>query len=157
MDDIDQIEVAKTKKKSKLKNKQVDFDGITFPSIMERDYYIFLLTTYSKQDIKIQPKFVLQPAFVKDNKKHLPIYYIADFQIDNQVYDVKGFLTSDFNLKKKMFNYHYKDLTLNIVTRAPQWAQVDWIDAKLLQSLRTKRKKVKKNDAKNKLQNKPRK
>lgn len=122
------------------KVKKVLFDGITFDSQMECDYYIELLTTYKKSDIIIQPKFMLLEKFEKNGKKHRAIEYSADFQIGNQVYDVKGFSTIQFIIKRKLFDYRYPDLDLNLVTKAPKWYGAKWIDVDLLKKMRKARK-----------------
>ena len=65
---------------AKYNNKKVEFDGIMFDSIMEKNYYQYLLTKIPKKDIIIQPVFELQPKYIKRNQNIRPITYIADFQ-----------------------------------------------------------------------------
>lgn len=108
---------------SKYHNRKAVVDGITFDSITEAEYYIglkLLLRDGAIKDIEIHPKFLLQPAYVKNGKKIRPIYYEADFAYfdivagKNVVVDVKGCKTDVYKLKKKLFEYRY-DLTITEV------------------------------------------
>lgn len=134
------LEIEK-ESKSKYKNKKVVYNGIKFDSEQEYQFYLYLMTMYSVNEITTHPKFVLQPEFNKYGVKHQAITYVADFQVDGFVYDVKGFTTADFMIKKKMFDYKYPDLALLLVTPCPlkwkpyndnnQWIELDSL--KLLQ------------------------
>lgn len=92
-------------------------DGITFDSKAEMNRYKYLLTFQQSgiiQDLTLQPKFELLPAFVDfDGNKVRAINYIADFMyyFDGKlvVEDVKGVVTKEFAIKKKMFLYNYPD------------------------------------------------
>ena len=63
------------------------------------------------KDLILQPKYLLQEGFKRDNKTYKAIYYIADFEYmqDNKkiVEDVKGFKTKEYLLKKKLFLKNY--------------------------------------------------
>ena len=67
------------------------------------------------KDLILQPRFLLQESFVYESKKYRKIEYVADFQYyDNiidkiVVEDFKGFKTKEYNIKKKMFLYKYKN------------------------------------------------
>ena len=67
------------------------------------------------KDLILQPRFLLQESFVYEGKKYRKIEYVADFQYyDNMinkivVEDFKGFKTKEYNIKKKMFLYKYKN------------------------------------------------
>lgn len=69
-------------------------------------------------NLELQPRFELQPSFEKNGKKYRKIEYIADFKYyDNKlkkivVEDTKGFKTKDYLLKKKIFEYVFKDYEL---------------------------------------------
>ena len=97
--------------------KKVTYDGITFDSKMEKDYYIYLKELKAKGEIldfELQPSFELQPKFEKDGVKYRPIKYVADFKIyypdgKIEIVDVKGMETTDFKLKAKIFNYKFKE------------------------------------------------
>ena len=85
---------------SKYKNKKCEFEGLVFDSQMELEYYKYILTQYNKEDIVLQPRFLLQTSFVRKGKNVLPIVYIADFMIKNSiVVDIKGFETADFTYR----------------------------------------------------------
>ena len=108
-------------KESKYKNKKVIYDGITFDSQKERNHYIglkMLERAGEIKDLELQKVFELQPSFKKNNKTYRKITYKADFCYFNIkegkyiVEDVKGFKTEVYKLKKKMFEYVYKDYEL---------------------------------------------
>ena len=66
---------------NKYNNKKVIYDGITFDSEMEKEFYLALLKKYKKDEIKVQPKFELQQSFRdRENKLQRAITYTADFQ-----------------------------------------------------------------------------
>ena len=106
---------------SKYHSKKVVIDGIEFDSKKEAERYMQLkLLERAKliKDLELQKSFELQPSFKKNGKTYRKIVYIADFYyFDNHldkyvVEDVKGFKTKEYALKKKMFEYVYKDLEL---------------------------------------------
>ena len=102
---------------------KIELDGYKFDSKKEAKFYQELKLRMLAGDIarfKLKPKFVLQPAFVKNGKKIRAITYIADFLIINndmseEIIDIKGFVTDIFKIKKKIFEYVFKDKTLKIV------------------------------------------
>ncbi len=109
---------------TKYHSVKVEADGRIFDSKMERDYYIFELLPklQSGEIVKIQfqPRFLLQPAFWKKGKRYRAIEYVADFKVvykdgHKEIIDVKGFQTAVFQLKRKLFEYKYKDLELKVV------------------------------------------
>lgn len=108
---------------TKYKNKKVTVDGIDFDSIKESVRYkqLKLLERAGLiKDLKLQTKFELQPSFRKNNKTIRAITYKADFDYLTKdgrhiVEDVKGMETEVFKLKRKMFEYKYKDLEIKIV------------------------------------------
>ena len=97
--------------------KPTTVDGIKFASKKEAAYYQELLLRKQAGDIKdftLQPTFELQPGFTKNGKKHRPITYTADFAITHndgslEVVDVKGVETPVFKLKRKMFEFSFKE------------------------------------------------
>lgn len=129
---------------NKYKNKKIEKYGKKWDSQMELEYYEYLLKTFTKEEILIQPKFELQPKFSSEGKLVRPIYYIADFQINELVVDVKGMETTDFNLKKKMFKYKYPELELKIITKAPKYLKNEWVELEELKKIRKNRKSNKK-------------
>lgn len=102
---------------------KVELDGYKFDSKKEAQFYQQLKLRKLANDIvdfRLKPKFILQPAFVKNGKKIGAITYTADFLIvendrSQTVVDVKGFATAMFKLKKKMFEYVFKDKTLEVI------------------------------------------
>lgn len=103
------------KKASKYHNTRTLLDGIRFDSAKEADYYCQLkILQKAGQVIKIelQPKFELQEGFTSQFGKERPIIYKADFKVfykdgHIEVVDVKGFKTKEYNIKRKVFLYHY--------------------------------------------------
>ena len=106
---------------SKYGSKKVIIDGKKFDSKKEGKRYLELKLLEKANEIKdleLQKVFELLPSFKKNGKTYRKITYIADFcyfSIREGKYiceDVKGFKTDVYKLKKKMFEYVYKDLEL---------------------------------------------
>lgn len=127
---------------NKYHNNKVKYDGIIFDSEMEKDFYIFLLQRYDKKDIVLQPQFELQEKFWdREGNTIRAITYTADFQAGSIVYDVKGMMTQQGEMRVKMFKHKYKDLYLKVVTKAPKYTAKEWIDFDELKKVRRERKK----------------
>lgn len=107
----------------KYHNKKVEYDGIKFDSIKERNWYLVLKSAQEKgfiKELELQKKFELQEGFTDNNgKKQRPIYYISDFfYFDNKLdcyvaEDVKSKATREdkvYRLKKKLFMYQYPNV-----------------------------------------------
>ena len=97
-------------------------------------------------DFELQPKFLLQPKFKKHGKSYREINYVADFAIitnDNKkiIVDVKGFKTTEFKLKEKMFEYNYPELKLVCVTYVKKYG--GWISLEELTKLRKENRRSK--------------
>lgn len=113
--------------KSKYLSKKTILNGIKFDSIKESNRYSVLKMLEKSgriKDLQLQKKFRLQDGFKKNNKTYRPIDYICDFYYfdtkENKyiVEDVKSKFTEKdkvFNIKRKLFEYKYKDLKINIV------------------------------------------
>ncbi len=105
---------------TKYKSKRTVVDNIPFQSKKEANRYVELKLMQKAgliSDLKLQPEFVLQPGFEKNGKKYRPIKYIADFMYFDEdgnevVEDTKGMRTKVYKIKKKMFEYKFKNLTL---------------------------------------------
>lgn len=134
---------------AKYGNKKVAVDNIVFDSAIESRYYIYL-SELQKQgvvtDIALQPVFTLQESFRKEGKLHRAITYKADFQVSyadgrTEIVDIKGFTTTDFKIKQKMFEYRYRELRLILLT----FSKIDggWIELDQLAKNRKARKKAK--------------
>ena len=112
-------EKANTKKRvNKYGAKKIEYDNIIFHSEGEMKRYSELKILEKKgliKDLVLQPHFLLQESFMYEGKKYRKIEYVADFQYyDNTinkivVEDFKGFKTKEYNIKKKMFLYKYKN------------------------------------------------
>ena len=101
----------------KYHNKKVEYDGYTFDSIKEKNYYIKLklLEKAGKiKELELQKEYELQPSFKLNNKTSRKITYRSDFTYKTteddklHVVDVKGFRTDVYRLKKKLFEYKYR-------------------------------------------------
>ena len=110
--------------KSKYHNKKVTIDGITFDSKLEATRYRELKLLERNgviKNLQLQPSYELIPSFKKGNKTFKKASYIADFSYyDTElnktiIEDTKGFKTDVYVLKKKLFEYLYKDLTIREV------------------------------------------
>lgn len=106
---------------SKYHSKKVILDNIKFDSKKEKNRYEELKILEQVgliKDIELQKVFELQPSFKKNGKTYRKITYKADFYYyDNHlnryvVEDVKGFKTEVYKIKKKLFEYVYKDMEL---------------------------------------------
>lgn len=103
----------------KYKNRKVEYKGIVFDSIRERNYYMYLeglLDSGEITDLQLQVKYELQPSFKASNGKTIrAITYIADFVYKDKdgkeiIVDVKGFRTDVYKLKKKLMLYKGYDI-----------------------------------------------
>lgn len=137
---------------NKYNNKKTVIDGITFDSKDESLYYQALKDMKAKgliKDFELQPKFLLQESFVKNDKKYRAIYYIADFKVINNnnsfyVVDIKGMLTTEFKIKLKLFNYKYPNIELKLISRSIKFGnEYGFIDYYELQKIRKQNKKSK--------------
>lgn len=101
---------------NKYYNKKNKIDNILFDSKKEANEYLLLKVLQENRKIsnlKLQPKFTLQPSYKINNKTIRAITYTADFSFYDEkgkfhVVDVKGFKTDVYKLKKKLFEYKFK-------------------------------------------------
>ena len=101
--------------KSKYNNRKVTYQGLTFDSKKEFEYYLLLKDKEKRGlvfNIKRQVPLEIQPAFTdKSGVKHRAITYKADFVYTDRLtgttryIDVKGFRTEVYKLKKKLLAY----------------------------------------------------
>ena len=101
--------------KSKYNNSKVTYQGLTFDSKKEFEYYLILKDKEKRGlvfNLKRQVPLEIQPAFTdKSGVKHRAITYKADFVYTDRVsgkvkyIDVKGFRTEVYKLKKKLLAY----------------------------------------------------
>jgi len=122
---------------------------LEFDSEMEADYY--LLIKDNVDNLKLHPKYLLQPEFVKNGEKFNSIYYEADFEFVEhgvlRIVDIKGFETDEFLLKRKIFEYVYQDYHLEVLKYSKTTGWVELCNYKKI--MKTKKKEIiqKKNDA----------
>lgn len=127
---------------AKYNSEKVEINGIKFDSKLESQYYLHLLEQRKNghiQDYQLQPTFTLQDGFKRSNKAILPIKYKADFLVihndgTNEIIDVKGFETTDFKIKKKLFMFKYPHLKLSLITYVKKYG--GWIELEELKRLR---------------------
>ncbi|TKI66642.1 DUF1064 domain-containing protein [Lysinibacillus mangiferihumi] len=134
--------------KAKYGNKKVVHDGITFDSAIEARYYDHLKNLQAQGVVtafELQPRFVLLPKFEKNGKKYREIGYNADFTVHyadgrTEVVDIKGMVTQQFELRKKLFEYRYPH-ELKLLT----YSKIDsgWITHDELKKARKARKEAK--------------
>ena len=121
---------------NKYNNKKTIVDGIKFDSEMESHYYIYL--KYLKEigevvDFVLQPTYLLQEGFDLNGKRIRPITYKADFKViykdgHEEVIDVKGKLTEEFKIKRKMLLYRYRDINFKCVQERGRKPNKYWIE-----------------------------
>lgn len=99
---------------NKYRNKKITVDGILFDSKNEAARYQELKILEKAgiiKSLRLQPEYELQPKFKIGKKTERSIKYIADFEyiegLKTIVEDVKGFVTKDFSIKRKMFLFKY--------------------------------------------------
>ena len=106
----------------KYNNRRVRLDGYIFDSQAEAHHYTELLLRERAgeiHDLRVHPSYLLQPGFKVGAKPYQPISYVLDFsyvEVDHIVCeDVKGFATSEFRIKEKLFRFKYPEIELRIV------------------------------------------
>ena len=121
---------------NKYKNKKTMVDGIKFDSEMESHYYIYLKQLKEigeGVDFVLQPTYLLQEGFDLNGKRIRPITYKADFKViykdgHEEVIDVKGKLTEEFKIKRKMLLYRYRDINFKCVQERGRKPNKYWIE-----------------------------
>ena len=121
---------------NKYNNKKTIVDGIKFDSEMESHYYIYL--KHLKEigevvDFILQPTYLLQEGFNLNGKRIRAITYKADFKViykdgHEEVIDVKGKLTEEFKIKRKMLLYRYRDINFKCVQERGRKPNKYWIE-----------------------------
>ena len=134
--------------KTKYKSKKIELDGHVFDSQAEAKYYTHLKWLQEAGEIlffRLQPRYELQESFRKNGKLHRKIEYVADFEVHHvdgsiETVDVKGFETTDFAIKRKLFEKKYPH-KLSLLA----FSQIDggWTELDDLKKARRKRKKDK--------------
>lgn len=126
--------------------KKTVVNGIKFDSQMEAEFYGLLMLRERIGELKLlrcHPKYILQPKFTKHGVVYQPITYSADFEIRYpdgriEIIDVKGYETEKFQLKRKIFEYQFPDLSLVLMKKDDQCG---WITGDEYSALRKEEKK----------------
>ena len=129
---------------SKYMAKKKVIDCIKFDSAIESKFYEKLKKDVADSKIlnfDLQPQFELQPKFELQGRKYRAINYKADFRVYvnnsfSYVVDIKGMATPEAKLKRKMFNYKYKEPVKWIVWYQSRWMMYD--DALKIKAARKK-------------------
>lgn len=103
--------------RNKYRNKKTVVDNVTFDSKAESLYYQqlkWLKQAKQIKDFKLQPRYLLQEGFKKNGKTFRKIEYVADFEVykldgTTEIVDIKGKITKEFALKRKLFERKYLD------------------------------------------------
>ncbi|MHC5293873.1 DUF1064 domain-containing protein [Listeria welshimeri] len=122
----------RTNTRSKYNAKKVVIDNIKFDSKAEAAYYQqlkLLKMTGEVVSFDLQPEFILQDSFVKNGKKYHAIKYRADFLVrykdgHEELIDVKGMLTNEFILKRKLFEMRYMQSIKCVKLKGGQFVEV---------------------------------
>lgn len=118
--------------RSKYNAKKVVIDDIKFDSKAEAAYYQqlkLLKMTGEVVSFDLQPEFVLQESFRKNGKLYRAIKYKADFLVrysdgHEELIDVKGMLTNEFILKRKLFEMRYMQSIKCVKLKGGQFVEV---------------------------------
>ena len=110
---------------SKYNNKKVEFDGRTFDSEMEADFYVTLKDKVEKGIVEkfiCQPKFKISDEYIRNGKKIKPSYCILDYLVFNtdgsvEYIDIKGYGTEISKLKRKLLESKYPNIRVKWLTR----------------------------------------
>lgn len=109
---------------SKYQSRKTIVDGIAFDNNKKAKVYLELKSLERAgriKDLSVQHRFELQPTFKKNGETIKAITYIADFVYFDfdlmkiVVMNVKGCLSDVNNLKKKLFEYKFPDLSIQEV------------------------------------------
>ncbi|MEN2765814.1 DUF1064 domain-containing protein [Ornithinibacillus xuwenensis] len=127
--------------RNKYSNKKVTVDGHKFDSKREARYYQHLKLLERAGEIQgfiLQPRYILQESFKKYGKTHRKIEYVADFEVylndgSTEVIDVKGMITKDFAIKRKLFDKKYS-MPLKLMTYDQRFG--GWIELEELNKLK---------------------
>ena len=133
-------EVKDNERRGKYGNFKCEVNGISFDSIMEAKYYLYLKQLEKEKTIKKferQVKFDLIPkGKTKDGRTYRAITYIADFVLqykdgDKEIVDVKGKKTPEFKIKEKLFYHFHPDKFFHCIqydAKTKQWMDLDELE-----------------------------
>ena len=137
---------------SKYNNKKVTVDNIRFDSKDEALYYLYLKEKKRLGEVvrfELQPKFILLKSYTKYGRKIQSMSYTPDFYVEwkdgtKEYIDVKGMSTQASEMRRKLFDYFYPELTLRWVTRSLKYGKDGWIDIEDLEKIRKGNREMKK-------------
>lgn len=127
--------MARTKFNVSKNDDERTYDGIVFDSVLEMRYYRDVLIPMVSDGTviyyELQKTYELQPKFAHKGRNVQPIKYVADFFIEysdghTEVIDTKGYPDSVALLKRKMFWYHYPEVTYKWMTYVKKFG--GWIE-----------------------------
>lgn len=142
------IFISRTKFNVDKDTEKRSFDGIIFDSVLEMKYYRdVVLPKMESGEItyfELQKKYILQEGFIRNEKRVLPITYIADFYIEysngnSVVVDIKGCPDTTAKLKRKLFWYRYPNTDYKWITYIKKFG--GWGDYDEFNKLRREAKK----------------
>lgn len=139
-------------------------EPITFDSEDEADYYFCLKDDQDAGHItriELHPRLELFPKFTDDQgARQVPMIYTPDFYVEyadgrKEYVDVKGFSTTDGDMRRKLYNYlafgdspfkrPFDGVPLRWVASSNKYGDENgWIDYDELQRIRAKNRKEKK-------------
>lgn len=107
---------------AKYHNRKTVINNITFASAREAARYqelCLLERAGAISDLRLQPRYELQPKFRRDGKTIRAITYVGDFEYRESdrliVEDSKGGVrTQVFEIKAKMFQFRYPEIELRV-------------------------------------------
>jgi hypothetical protein len=116
---------AGTNTPAKYRNKKTEANGIVFDSKKEADRYhelLFLQKAGIVTKIELQPRFLLQAAYMDGARLVRKMEYVADFRVTYsdgrvEVEDVKtsATKTKSYLIKRKLFRKLYPDIVFREV------------------------------------------
>lgn len=115
-------EAVRGRTRRKYNNRKVEYDGITFDSVKESEWYKILKHDESIEKIECHVKFLLLDTLRYDGKTYRKISYYPDFVVTykdgrKEVIEVKGgkaTRTSTWRIKWHLFITKYGDQFDNI-------------------------------------------
>lgn len=103
---------------NKYNAKKIEIDGHVFDSKREAEYYKMYKKMVDNGELvglELQPCFTLIPSFTNwAGKRVRPCHYTADFKLTypdgrQKIIEVKGFRTRDYMLRRKLFEWQYRE------------------------------------------------
>ena len=147
--------MSRTKFNVDRDNSDRSYNGITFDSKVEMQYYRdIVLPGFESGEIEsydLQKSYELQPKFEHNGTVVRAITYVADFYVRyadgrEEVIDIKGFPDSVAKLKRKLFWYTYPEITYKWLSYVKKYG--GWIEYEERTALKRAEKKMNKKENK---------